>query len=135
MRHAVLAFTAAAALSAVAAPAFAQAPASDTSDTRCLMVLQMIGRDPAQRDQAVRGVFFYVGKLSARGAVSRIEPIMAAEAKKMNSPQIVQTELGRCSGELNARSGELQAANQKLAKDLGPPPAAPAPKAATPAKK
>lgn len=135
MRNALLAFTAAVAVGAAAAPAFAQAPAGDTSDTRCLMVLQMIGRDPNQRDQAARGVFFYVGKLSARGPLARIEPIMATEAKKMNSPQILQTELTRCSGELNTRGGELQAANQKLAKDLGPPPAVAAPKAAVPAKK
>lgn len=137
MRHAVLALTAAALLSGAAAPALAQAPPADVNDTRCLMVLQVIGRDPNQRDQAARGVFFYVGRLGARGPLSRIEPIMVAESKKMGTPQLLQAELTRCSAELNQRGGELQAINQKLAKDLGPPPAAaPAPKAAAaPAKK
>ena len=133
MRHAALAIAAAAAvLTGAASPAFAQA-AGETNDVRCLMVLQVIGRDPAQRDQAARGIFFYVGRLGARGPLSRVEPIMIAESKKMNSPQILQGELTRCSAELNQRGNELQTLNQKLQKEMGPPPAAAAPKA--PAKK
>jgi len=135
MRHAALAIaTAAAVVTGAASPAFAQAPAGETNDVRCLMVLQVIGRDPNQRDQAARGIFFYLGRLGARGPLSRIEPMMIAESKKMNTPQILQAELGRCGAELNQRGGELQALNQKLQKELGPPPGTPAPKAA-PAKK
>lgn len=131
MRHAALAIAAAAAavLTGAASPAFAQA-AGDTPDVRCLMVLQVVGRDPNQRDQAARGVFFYIGRLGAKGPLARIEPLMVAESKKMNTPQILQAELSRCGAELNQRGNELQALNQKLQKELGPPPAA-----AVPAKK
>jgi len=124
MRHAVLAFAAAATLAGFAPPAFAQATAADTADTRCLMVLQAVARDPNQRDNAVRGVYYYMGKLATRGQIPRVEAIMLVEGKKMNSAPVVQAELTRCGGELSARSGELQAANQRLAKQLGPPPAA-----------
>lgn len=123
MRHAVLALTAAAILAGSASPALAQA-AADTADVRCVMVLQAVARDPNQRDSAARGVYFYLGKLATRGPISRVEPVMLAEGRKMNSAPVVQAELGRCGGELSARSGELQAANQKLAKQLEPPPAA-----------
>lgn len=128
MRHAVLAFIAAAALSGVAAPAFAQASAADTADTRCVMVLQAVARDPNQRDNAVRGVYYFMGKLATRGPIPRVEAIMLVEGRKMNSAPLVQTELTRCGAELSARSGELQAANQRLAKQLAPPAAAPAKK-------
>jgi len=123
MRHAVLAFTAVAILAGSGSPAFAQT-AADTADVRCVMVLQAVARDPKQRDNAVRGVYYYMGKLATRGAISRVEPIMLAEGRKMNSAPVVQGELSRCGGELSARSTELQAANQKLAKQLGSPPAA-----------
>src|SRR4051812_17378185 len=73
MRLAILAFTAAATLAGMAQPAFAQAPAGDAADARCIMVLQAVSRDPKQRGNAVRGVFFYVGKLAARGPVARVE--------------------------------------------------------------
>lgn len=128
MRHAVLAFIAAATLSGVAAPAFAQASAADTADTRCVMVLQAVARDPNQRDNAVRGVYYYMGKLATRGPIPRVQAIMLVEGRKMNSAPLVQTELTRCGAELSARSGELQAANQRLAKQLAPPAAAPAKK-------
>lgn len=129
MRHAALAIAAAAVLGGLATPALAQG-ATDVPDVRCLMVLQVIGRDPAQRDQATRGIFFYIGRLGARGSIARIEPIMIAESKKMNTPQILQAELGRCGAELNQRTGEVQALSQKLQKELAP--AAPA---TAPAKK
>jgi hypothetical protein len=123
MRHAILAFAAAAILAGLAPPAFAQASAADTADTRCLMVLQAVARDPKQRDNAARGVFYYMGKLVARGPVARMEAIMLAEGRKMNNATQVQAELTRCGAELSARSAELQAANQRLARQLGPPPA------------
>jgi len=129
MRHAVLAFAAAVTLAGLASPAFAQATAADTADTRCVMVLQAVARDPNQRENAARGVYYFMGKLATRGALPRLEAIMVVEGKKMNSPQVVQAELTRCGGELSARSGELQAVNQRLAKQFGSPPtAAPAKK-------
>lgn len=132
MRHVALAFAAAAVLAGLAPPAFAQANAADVADVRCLLVLQAVGNDPKQREAAGRGVFYYIGKLSARGPIGRVEPLMVAEGKKMNAPQIVQGELSRCGGELSQKSSELQAVNQRLQKAFGPPAGAPA---ATPAKK
>jgi hypothetical protein len=129
MRYAALVFTAAAVLAGVASPALAQS-AADTADVRCMMVLQAISRDPAQREQAGRGLFYYVGRVTARGPLARIEPMMIAEGKKMSTPQQVQAELARCGAELNKNGGELQAINQKLQKQFGPPPGA-----APPAKK
>lgn len=125
MRYAALAF-AAVALSVSAPPALAQS-AGETADTRCLMVLQAISRDPAQRDSAARGIYYYMGRLASRGPLSRIEAIMAAEGKTMNTPQAVQAELTRCAAELTQRSGEIQTVNQNLTKRFGPPPGATAP--------
>ncbi|MBU1377933.1 MAG: hypothetical protein KKE02_04630 [Alphaproteobacteria bacterium] len=127
MRHAVLAFAAAATLAGLAPSAFAQAPAADSADTRCVLVLQAVSRDPGQRDNAVRGVYYYMGKLATRGPVSRLDPVMLAEGKKMGNAQQVQAELTRCGNELSQRSGEFQTMNQRLAKQFGPPPAAAAP--------
>jgi hypothetical protein len=113
------------------APALAQPATPDQADVRCLMVLQFIARDPKQQDQAAKGMFYYLGRLSSRGAVARVEAIMKAEAPKMAAPQ-AQAELTRCSAELNSRTKEYQGVTQRLAASVRPAaPAAPA----TPAKK
>jgi len=129
MRHVALACAAAAIVAGLAPPAFAQAPAADSADVRCLLVLQAVGNDPKQRDAAARGIYYYVGKLSARGPIARVEQTMVTEGKKMNAAAIVQAELSRCGGELTQKTGELQAVNQRLQKAFGPPraPAAPPP--------
>ena len=124
MRHAALILAAAVALTG-AAPAAAQSTA-DVADVRCLMVLQFIARDPKQAEQAARGIFYYLGRISSRGATSRIEFVMKAEAPKLNA-QVGQTELARCGGELTNQTKELQAVNQRLAAQFKPP-AATAPK-------
>lgn len=124
MRHPVLALAAVTALAGSAAPAFAQGSPADIADVRCMMVLQAVSRDPAQRDNAVRGLYYYMGKLGTRVPVARVEALMLAEGKKMGNAQQVQAELSRCGGELSQRSGEFQAMNQRLAKQFGPPPAA-----------
>jgi hypothetical protein len=123
MRYAALAVAAAAVVAGAAPPAIAQS-AGDAPDTRCIMVLQAISRDPAQRESAARGVYYYMGRLASRGPLARIEAVMAAEGKTMNTPQAVQTELTRCGAELTQRSSEIQAVNQSLAKKFGPPAAA-----------
>jgi hypothetical protein len=117
MRNAVL--TLAALLAAASAqPAMAQA-AVDQQDARCLMVLQVISRDPKQAEQAAKGVYFYLGRISARGSIARLENIMFAEAAKMN-PQEAQADLQRCSQELNARTQEYQGVNQRIAARIKP---------------
>jgi hypothetical protein len=111
------------ALTGAAGPATAQPLSADQADTRCLMVMQFISRDPKNADQGAKGALYYLGRLSARGPTARIEGIMRAEAPKMPAQQ-AQIELTRCGGELNAKGKELQAVNQRLAASLRPPAAA-----------
>ena len=129
MRNLALILTAAAVSSGIAAPAAAQAISPDQSDARCLMVLQFIGRDPQQAAQAKQGVYYYLGRITARGAVNRMEAVIKTEAARLN-PQQLQGELTRCSGELNTRTKEYQAVNERLAASAkaATPPAKPAAK-------
>lgn len=124
MRRAPLAFVAAGILAGLAPPALAQAAASDSGDVRCMLVLQTVAKDPKQREAAAKGIYFYTGRLSAHGPLARVTPLMVAEAKKMNTPAIIQGELTRCGGELSRKTSELQEVSQRLQKELGPPPAA-----------
>jgi hypothetical protein len=133
MRPAALILALAATL-AGAGSASAQAMTPDQSDVRCLMVLQVVGRDPKQAEQAARGIYFYLGRLTARGSTARIEGLLKAEAPKLQ-PQQAQTELARCGTELNGRTKELQAVNERLAAQFGAPAGkAPAFRAAPPKK-
>ncbi|MFZ5721866.1 MAG: hypothetical protein ACOY5Y_20615 [Pseudomonadota bacterium] len=122
MRLALIAI--AGAVAAWAPPAVAQTPA-DRGDVRCLLVLQAVGRDPNQRDQAVQGIYYFLGKLNARGGLTRVEPLVLSEARSLTAQQ-AQSELARCGGELNKQNGDLQAMNQRLQAAAG---------AAAPAKK
>ena len=118
MRLATLAI--AGAIAASAGPAAAQTPA-DRNDIRCLLVLQAVARDPKQQESAARGIYYFVGKLESRGGLTRIEPMLLAEARSLPIQQ-AQTELARCGAELNkqmqgfqAMTGRLQAAAAKAA--------------------
>src|SRR5690349_2309071 len=113
MRFAVLTLAFAAALAGSAGSATAQTMTPDQADTRCLMVLQFVGRDPKQSEQAAKGIYFYLGRLTARGGVARIEGLMKAEASL--TPQQAQAELARCGAELNTRTKEFQGVNERLA--------------------
>lgn len=128
MRYAVMPVAAALAMSIAAPPAFAQAGgAADAADVRCLMVLQVVARDPKQAEQASKGMFYYLGRLTARGPTARLEGLMKAEAAKL-PPQQAQAELQRCGNELSARTKEYQAVSQRLAAAARPAAAAPAKK-------
>lgn len=127
MRAALTALIGAATLAAMAPPAVAQTPA-DRSDARCLLVLQAVSRDPKQKEAAGRGIYYFLGRIGARGSVSRIEPVLMAEAKAINSPQQVQAELSRCGNELQARTQEYDAVDRRIAATARP--AAPAGKPA-----
>lgn len=123
MRRVVSLLALTAALGGGVGPVAAQAPlTADQADVRCLMVMQVVARDPKVKEQGAKGVIFYTGRLSGRGPVSRIEAIVKAEAAKM-SPQQAKTELQRCSKDINARGQELNAVNQRLAASARPAPA------------
>ena len=131
MRAHVLALTAAAVLTLCASPVAAQTPA-DRGDTRCLLVLQLVARDPANKEAASRGIFYYLGRLQAHGFAGKLDTLFIPEAKTLNSPQQMQAEAVRCNGELNAHAGDLTAAFKKLQAAIPPPP--PRPAAAPPVK-
>lgn len=128
MRVALIAILGAATLTVAATPATAQ-PAADRADVRCLLVMQLAARDPNARDMAARGAHYYMGRLAARGAPARLEPLMVGEARSITSAAQAKTELDRCAGELNQNQTQFQALNQKLAASAPRPAAAPAPKA------
>jgi len=123
MRIAAIALTAVLA----AGPAAAQA-AADKADVRCLLVLKLAERDPNAREQASKGVHYYMGRLAARGPVARLEPIMAGEGRTIDTAAEAQTELQRCAGELNQNQAAFNAVGQKLSAGQRPPAAAPAKK-------
>jgi hypothetical protein len=99
-------------------PVSAQSP-SDAADVRCLLVLQAIARDPKQQDQAARGLYFYLGKLAARGAQAKLEAVMVAEGSALNSQAKIQAELTRCGKELALQTNALRATNTRIAAKLG----------------
>ncbi len=118
-----------AALSAAAPAATAQTP-TDRADVRCVLVLTAAASDPKSRDSAMRGNFYYLGRLEGRGAATRLDALILAESRAITSPQAAQTELQRCIGELNARGAAFQATLQRVGRQARPPPTkgAPTPK-------
>lgn len=108
MRIAATAVIGALALASVATqPASAQS-AADKSDARCILVLQLVARDAKNKEPAVQGTFFYLGRLTGRGLSGKLEPLLLAEGKAIKTGAEVQTELTRCGAELTARSAELR---------------------------
>lgn len=109
MRCAALTFAALAAVTPLAAHA---QTAAEKADARCILVLNLAGaqntQNAAQREKATEGVFFYLGKLNARGASARLGALLVGEAGGFTTAQQAQTELTRCSNELNARAVELR---------------------------
>ena len=105
---------------------------ADRADARCMLVLGVAAaQDAKQRERAVQGQFFYLGRLASHGVSARLGPIMIAEAKQITSGQQVQAELTRCGAELNTRFKELrdglqaveQASKAAAAAQKGRPPA------------
>ncbi|MEK6638529.1 MAG: hypothetical protein AABY88_10650 [Pseudomonadota bacterium] len=108
-------------------PAAAQS-APDRADARCILVLALAARNPAQKDAAGRGQFYYYGRVAARGTASKFGPVLASEAKTTTTPQKLQAELARCSAELTVANAalrdslkEVEAAAQQPPKPGGVP--------------
>jgi hypothetical protein len=89
-------------------PATAQS-ATDRADARCILMLILAARNPAQKEAAGRGQFYYAGRVAARSATTKLGPVLVAEAKLLNTPQKIQAELARCNAELTAASASLLA--------------------------
>jgi hypothetical protein len=98
---------AAALLAGMASPATAQS-AADRADARCILVLTLAARNPAQKDAAGRGQFYYYGRVAARSSTAKLGPILVDEAKLVTTPQKLQAELARCSAELTTANAALR---------------------------
>lgn len=99
--------------STIPAAAMAQS-AADRSDARCIIVLTLASRNPAQKDAAVRGQFYYYGRISARAAAAKLGTVMVGEARTITSPQQLQGELARCTAELTTANAGLRGALQSV---------------------
>ena len=133
MRRTLTGLIAAAALTALAPAAVAQTPV-DRGDARCILVLTLAAsQNDKIKDTAVRGTFFYLGRLNARGQSGKMGPLMIAEAKAINSPQMADGELKRCITELSTRASDLRTGMAQMqaaanAQRAASPAAAPRPK-------
>ena len=107
MRSAAIAVIGALTLAAVAPAANAQS-ATDKADARCILVLQVAARDAKNKDPAVQGTFYYLGRLMAHGLSGKLEPLLLGEGKTITNGAMVQAELTRCGADLTARSAELR---------------------------
>jgi hypothetical protein len=94
-------------LAGTASPAAAQS-AADRADARCILVLTLAARNPAQKEAAGRGQFYYYGRVAARGTATKLGPILVAEAKAVTTPQKLQAELARCTAELTVANATLR---------------------------
>ncbi len=94
-------------LAGSASPATAQT-AADRADARCILVLTLAARNPAQKEAAGRGQFYYYGRVAARSSATKLGPVLVSEAKLVTTPQQLQTELARCSGELTTANAALR---------------------------
>jgi hypothetical protein len=90
-----------------ASPALAQR-APDRADARCILVLTLVARDPAQKEAAGRGQFYYYGRVASRGTATKLGLILVAEAKVVTTTQKFQAELARCSAELISANAGLR---------------------------
>lgn len=133
MRALSVALIGAATLVSAAGPAAAQT-AMDKADTRCLLALVLVGQDPKATAEARQGTFYYLGKMDGRGSTPRLESLMAAESRTLNTQPLVQAELTRCGAELSRRGSAFASMLQRLqaaakAAQAAGAPATPLPKA------
>jgi hypothetical protein len=111
-----------------APPPAARASAAAAADGRCILVMNVIARDPKNRDAASRGTFYYLGRVAGRGQIGQLDAILIASSKGLNNQAALQAELKRCGAELNASGTRLAAAFQEvqqMSQAQAPAPAAP----------
>jgi hypothetical protein len=103
--------------------------AADRADARCILVMTIAARNPAQKEASGRGQFYYYGRLAARSPTVKLGPLLLAESKVVVTQQKLQAELARCTGELTmanaaVRDGlaEVEAAARQAVKPGVTPP-------------
>lgn len=115
------------AVAAAPAPPAARASAAAAADGRCILVMNLLARDPKNRDGATRGTFYFLGRIAGRGQTGELDAILIASGKGVTSQAQFQAEAKRCGAELNASGGKLGAAFQQLQQMSQAPGPAPAP--------
>lgn len=95
--------------------------------------MNVLARDPKNREGASRGTFYFLGKMAGRGQTGALDAILIASSKGLNSQAQFQTEAKRCGAELNVSGGKLGAAFQQLQQMSQAPAAAPTPAPGGPA--
>jgi hypothetical protein len=116
------------------APAAAPPASPVEGDARCLLSMALLSQDKQRQQAANIGVYFFTGRLSARGANVQAA-VKAAEAKLV--PAQIPAELQRCGPVVQAGMKSLQetfspqqgAPGAAAAPAPAPAPAAPAPAA------
>jgi hypothetical protein len=133
MRLTVLGLTAAA-LVAASQPAFAQVQA-DRDDARCVLVMNLLAQDQQQQGPASMGLFYFLGRIDARGATDKLEGLLKTEQKGLESEATFKAEFARCGDVMTKRSAALNTMYGRLdAAEKAEHPAGPAPAPAAPAK-
>jgi hypothetical protein len=94
-------------LFAAISPATAQT-AADKADARCILVLTLAAQNPAQKEAAGRGQFYYYGRVAARGTRTPFATMLMNEAKVVTTPNQLQAELARCTAELTIANAALR---------------------------
>lgn len=102
---------------AMAAPATgaAKASAAAAADGRCILVLNVVARDPKNREGAFRAQTYFLGKFAGRGQLNDLPAILLASSKGLSSQAQLQSELKRCGAEMNASGVKLGQAFQQIA--------------------
>lgn len=131
MRLTVLGLTAAA-LVAASQPAFAQVQA-DRDDTRCVLVMNLLAQDQQQQGPASMGLFYFLGRIDARGSTDKLEGLLKTEQKSLETEATFKAEFARCGDVMTKRSAALNAMYQRL--DAAEKAAHPAAAGAVPATK
>jgi hypothetical protein len=97
---------------ALAAGGAAQAePDATRSDVRCLLAFSTMLKNPAYKDAAGAGLFYFVGRIDARDPKFDLGAAMKREIGNMQTSDYV-TEAQRCGAVLKQRNEDLKAAGE-----------------------
>ena len=117
-----LAATATGTAPARAAVPLAGAASPLVADVRCLLTMAAFGGAKERQQAAQVGVYFFVGRISARAPGLDLGAALRAEAPKLG-PQELQVELRRCGTIVESQSTALQTAMSSLGGKRAPGPA------------
>jgi hypothetical protein len=108
------AIAAAAAMLAVPAAAAAQDDAAKSNDVRCVAAFSvLLQTNPALKDAASVGIFYYVGRLDAQDPKLDLAAAIRHQAERM-APSDYATEAQRCGAVLKQRNEALKSVGETL---------------------